>query len=144
MAALVASVASVWHGRNQLQISREANHLPVLAALLAQFRTVELNDHYIYVCTKLREEHSPELGISGLPQPAREAVYDVAYFLQTFAGMASLGIASERELLAVLHTRDEPPAPMEDEAPRPAAIREGPPAPGRTGTPRFSIAPVQR
>ncbi|NGO75467.1 hypothetical protein G6045_07220 [Streptomyces sp. YC504] len=73
--------------------------------MLAQFRTVELNDHYVYVCTRLRAEHSPELGISGLPRPAREAVYDIAYYLQTFAGMASLGVAGERELLALLHTR---------------------------------------
>ncbi|MGW5640374.1 hypothetical protein [Streptomyces sp. NPDC003832] len=108
-AAILISIAAVltstWYGRNQLQTAKEANHLPVLAELLSQFRTLELNDHYTYVCTRLRAEHSPELGISGLPDEARKALYDVAYFLQTFAGMASMGIASEDEIIAMLHTR---------------------------------------
>ncbi|MER5468294.1 hypothetical protein ABZX90_16835 [Streptomyces sp. NPDC002935] len=105
--SIAALVAAVWFARQQVRIAREANHLPVLVELLGQFRSVELNDHYLYVCTKLHEEHPPELGqgISGLPLHAKEAVYDVAYFLQTFAGMTSMGITSEEQVVALLHTR---------------------------------------
>ncbi|WP_329266552.1 hypothetical protein [Streptomyces sp. NBC_01451] len=103
--SITAVITSVWFGLRQLRISREANHIPVIAELLGGFRDVDLCDHYVYVCTKLREEHSPDLGISGLPRPARKAIYDIAYFLQTFAGMSSLGIVKEEQVVAMLHRR---------------------------------------
>ncbi|MEV6195693.1 hypothetical protein AB0M19_25195 [Streptomyces sp. NPDC051920] len=105
--SIAALAAAVWFARQQVRIAREANHLPVLVELLGQFRNVELNEHFIYVCTKLHEEHPPELGqgISGLPRPAKEAVYDVAYYLQTFAGMSTWGITSEQQVAGMLNSR---------------------------------------
>jgi hypothetical protein len=89
----------------QVLLSERANHLPAYLNLLSAFRSREFNDHYIYVCEKLRKEHSAESGISGLPDSAREAVYDVAYYYQTLAVLILTRILSEYVILAFFHWR---------------------------------------
>jgi hypothetical protein len=56
---------------------------------------MEFNDRYRYVCERLRAEHDPQLGVSGLPDAAREAVYDMAYFFQSFAVLRLLQVVDD-------------------------------------------------
>ena len=72
--------------------------------LLNEFRSLEFNDRYRYVVTQLRQDHDPQLGISGLPDDARRAVYDIAYFYQGFGALRRLRIIDDR-IMSVLHHR---------------------------------------
>ncbi|MFF4782680.1 hypothetical protein ACFY3E_15460 [Streptomyces griseorubiginosus] len=93
--SICAVAASLIFGTRQLAIARHANYIPALLDLLAEFRKVEFHEQYNFVCSRLREEYSPELGLSGLPSEVKQSVYSVAYFFQTLAGMYALGIIGE-------------------------------------------------
>lgn len=82
-----------------------SNLLSVTMELLAEFRNVEFHDRYRFVVGKLREEYEPELGVSGLPERARCAVLDIAYYFQTFAMLNCFGIVRESEMLRNLNAR---------------------------------------
>jgi hypothetical protein len=96
---------STWLAVRQVFLSKKANHLPAYLDLLSDFRSREFNDHYLYVCEKLAREHKPDLGISGLPDDAREAVYDIAYYYQAFAILIFTRIVDEDVILALFHWR---------------------------------------
>jgi len=53
----------------------------------------------------MRETFDPKSGISGLPDHAREAIYDIAYYYQIFASLISTGIVDEEVTLALIHGR---------------------------------------
>jgi hypothetical protein len=61
--------------------------------------------HYLYVCEKLTKEHDPKSGISGLPDEARDAIYDIAYYYQIFASLIRTGIVDEETSLAFIRGR---------------------------------------
>jgi hypothetical protein len=110
IAALAASTVSLGVSTfltlRQVALLKSSNLLPIILELLAEFRNAEFHDRYQYVVRKLKEEYEPKLGISGLPESARCAVLDVAYYFQTFASLEGFGILRERELLSLtLNTR---------------------------------------
>jgi hypothetical protein len=80
-----------------------SNLLPIAMELLAEFRNAEFHDRYRFVVGKLREECEPDLGIFGLPEPARCAVLDIAYYFQTFAVLEGSGVVHEPEILRNLN-----------------------------------------
>ncbi|MCW2860209.1 MAG: hypothetical protein JWP48_1917 [Actinoallomurus sp.] len=112
---------------------RRANLLPYYTRLIDEFRTLEFHDHYGYLCTRLRVEHDPQLGISGLPDDARRAIYHVAYLFQgigmartrnnSTTGTYLLRTMEElagdvRRLPPNAHQRDDQPTPPLKEGPR--------------------------
>jgi hypothetical protein len=103
--SVIALGISTWLAVRQALLSKRANHLPAYLHLLSEFRSREFNDHYLYVCEKLAGEHDSELGISGLPNNAREAVYDIAYYYQEFAILILTRIVDEDVVLAFFHWR---------------------------------------
>jgi hypothetical protein len=103
--SIVALGISTWLAVRQVLLSERANHLPAYLTLLSEFRSREFNDHYLYVCERLRKEHDAALGISGLPAGAREAIYDVAYYYQMLAVLILTRIVSEDIVLAFFHWR---------------------------------------
>jgi hypothetical protein len=86
----------------QLRLLRQTNHVPAIIDLLTEYRRAEFHDRYNYVVTRLRKEHDPELGIFGLPEPAKSAVLDIAYYHQTFAVLFALKILDESALPVLL------------------------------------------
>src|SRR3954451_19731960 len=96
--SLVALSLSTTLSVVQARLLRDANHIPAVVELLSEFRKPQLHEDYQYVTQKLRREHGPQLGISGLPEPAKSAVISVAYYFQTFAFMVGFGIIDERRL----------------------------------------------
>ncbi|MCX5001229.1 hypothetical protein OHB05_01110 [Streptomyces sp. NBC_00638] len=52
--------------------------------LLNEFRSAAFHQHHWYITNRLAAEHDPDLGVSGLPSEAQEAIYDVAFFLHNF------------------------------------------------------------
>ncbi|MFF3886298.1 hypothetical protein [Streptomyces sp. NPDC001914] len=93
--SVFAVLASMWFGARQVQIARQANYMPALMDLLAEFRSAELHDQYIYVLGDLNRDHTPDGGLRGLSPHAKSAVYSVAYFFQTLAGLYALGVIDE-------------------------------------------------
>jgi hypothetical protein len=89
----------------QVRLLRGSNRLPIILDLLAEFRKATFYDRYRYVVDKLPSDHQPDVGISGLPEYARAAVLDVAYFYQTFSLLENLGISRERKALPNLNDR---------------------------------------
>jgi hypothetical protein len=80
---------------------RRANLLPYYTRLFDEFRTLEFHDHYEYLCTRLQVEHDPQLGISGLPDNARRAIYHVAYLFQGIGMLWLLDIVSDQVLTTI-------------------------------------------
>lgn len=87
--AIVVSVAalatSTYIALQHQTLQKAANFTPSYMQLIRQLQTMEFHDHYEYVTRRLAIEHDPELGISGLPDDARRAVYDITYFFYGFA-----------------------------------------------------------
>ena len=79
----------------QSVLMRRANQIPAYINMTEQFRSMHFNDHYRFIMQHLAE-YDPQLGISGLPDDAREAVYDVAGLFQGIAHLRLFGILDER------------------------------------------------
>ncbi|MGY4965880.1 DUF4760 domain-containing protein [Streptomyces sp. 900105245] len=103
--SVCALVASVWLGGHQVRAARQANYLPAFIELLSEFRSPELHDQYVYVCSRLNQEHSPDGGLRALPAEPRKIVYNVAYFFQTFASLYALGIIDEGTAITMVRSR---------------------------------------
>jgi hypothetical protein len=71
--ALMALILSVRQTRRQ-------NLLPIALDIFRESRTTEWFEARDWVVTRLRTEHSPDNGVSGLPEPARERVRRVVFF----------------------------------------------------------------
>ncbi|HEY4024266.1 MAG TPA: hypothetical protein VGM75_36660, partial [Pseudonocardiaceae bacterium] len=74
--SVVALAASTYTALAHQALQKAANFSPSYLQFTRQLQTIEFHDHYEYVTTKLGVEHDPKLGISGLPDDARRAVYD--------------------------------------------------------------------
>lgn len=96
--SIVALLSSAYFALQQISSMKRANYLPAYLELLEDFRTSTLHQHHRYVVQQLRADHSPDLGISGLPAEAQEAVYDIAFFLHNFIVLRRLGIIDDRYL----------------------------------------------
>ncbi|MFE2302924.1 hypothetical protein ACFXAW_32570 [Streptomyces sp. NPDC059445] len=103
--SVIAVVASMWFGARQVQIARQANYIPALMDLLAEFRSAELHEQYAYVLRDLNREHAPDGGLRGLSPAAKTAVYSVAYFFQTLAGLYALGVIDETAAIVMARAR---------------------------------------
>jgi hypothetical protein len=93
--SVLALASSTYLALQQSVTQRRANHLPAVVELLNNFRSVEFNDNYEYVCSELRNEHDPMMGISNLPRPARRAFYDVTYLYQSMGTLRLFGIIDD-------------------------------------------------
>jgi hypothetical protein len=101
--SVAALLASTYLAVRQGELMRRANFVPAYMQLLNEFRSLEFNRNYEYVVTRLHE-HDPALGISGLPEDARRALYDVAYFYQGFGALRLIRVVDD-QILAALHLR---------------------------------------
>lgn len=100
----LAIITSTYVALKHEGLQKAANFVPAYTALLRQYQSMEFHDHYTYVTTRLRAENDPEAGMSGLPDEARRAVYDVAYFYQGFGVMYLLGVLDD-EILPTMRPR---------------------------------------
>lgn len=99
--SVLALSSSTYFAFQQVSSLKRANYLPAYLELLEDFRSPTFHQHHRYVIQRLRAEHDPDLGISGLPAEAQEAVYDVAFFLHNFVILKRLGIIDDRYLMTL-------------------------------------------
>jgi hypothetical protein len=90
--SVLALASSTLLAFQQALSMKRANFLPVYVSLLSDMRSVAFHDRYYYLCERLGQEHDPQLGISGLPDDARQAIYDIAYFFQELITFRKLNI----------------------------------------------------
>jgi hypothetical protein len=103
--SLFALGASTWLASRQSVIQEQSNSTSVIVGVFTEFRSPAFREHYDFVCRRLGTEHPVDGGISGLPKPARDAVYDVAYLFSTLATLSGMGMLNEREVLALFRVR---------------------------------------
>jgi hypothetical protein len=101
----VSALISLFVGSRQIIQFRRVNHFPVVADMLGEFRKAEFHMSYDYVVNKLQDEHSLDLGIMNLPEPARSDVINIAFYFQTFASLRRFKILRESKNLGNLYLR---------------------------------------
>jgi hypothetical protein len=99
--SIVALCSTTLTAVRQTVLMNRSNHLPAYLAMLDEFRSVEFNDHYLYVTEQLRSEHDPLLGLRDLPVRARGAIYDIGYFFQNFVALRRLEIVDDQILTSM-------------------------------------------
>ncbi|WP_242891395.1 DUF4760 domain-containing protein [Actinomadura litoris] len=103
--AACALILSTLIALRQSLLQERANASSALLTLLSEYRSPAFHKRYEYVCQRLAQEHSPDVGLSGLPEDAQEAVYDIVYHYMDFSTLVGLGILNEREVLALVRRR---------------------------------------
>jgi hypothetical protein len=86
--ALIALVLSVGQTRRQ-------NLVPVALDIFRESRTEEWFRARDWVVTRLATEHSPDSGVSGLPEPARERVRRVVFFYDNLGVFVAYGVIGQ-------------------------------------------------
>ncbi|MET9900787.1 hypothetical protein [Streptomyces sp. NPDC006446] len=99
--SVLALLSSTYFAFQQVSSMKRANYLPAYLELLNEFRSATFHQHHWYITNRLAAEHDPDLGISGLPSEAQEAIYDVAFFLHNFVVLRRLGIIDDRYLMTL-------------------------------------------
>jgi hypothetical protein len=92
-ALLTSSVLAM----RQASLMFRANHIPIYIELFSQFRSLEFQDHCGFIIDRLAQENvAEETGISGLPDKARAAVYDVGWLFAEIATLRLLDAVDHR------------------------------------------------
>ncbi len=63
--AVIAIAVPTWLGIRQTRVSRHTNNIQAMLELLAEFRSASFHDQHDYVCARLQQEHSPDVGVRG-------------------------------------------------------------------------------
>ncbi|WP_327187021.1 DUF4760 domain-containing protein [Streptomyces sp. NBC_01334] len=103
--AVTAIAIPTWLGMRQTRVSRHANNIQPMIALLAEFRSAAFHDQHDYVCARLQQEHAPDGGVRGLPHDAKAAFCNVVYYYQTLANLTVFRIVDEEVFLPLLRHR---------------------------------------
>jgi hypothetical protein len=108
--ALAASVLigsrQVGVGRRQVQAAQRSDSTLVAVELLTQeCRSETFLDSEEYVLWKLREEHSPDRGVDGLPPEARKHVTRIGLYFSSLGMMEKLGGVDHALLISATHYR---------------------------------------
>ncbi len=89
--SVLALASSTALALNQVSLMRRANYLAPNIEANHEFRSLKFQDNYKFVTEILPAAFEPQLGISGLPDEARAAIYDVGGLFQGLAQLTVLG-----------------------------------------------------
>ena len=98
LAAIVISAVAI---RHQADYVRRSNVLVFMANVGGRSRTAEFREAQDYVLREL-SQYDSALGITQLPRPARDHVWQVGGFYQDLGALVATGVIDE-ELAAALH-----------------------------------------
>jgi hypothetical protein len=102
--ALVVSVLVAW--RQDRKTKSAGDFAAVLEVYLRDVRDKEYQNDQHYVVSRLGREHpQPGTTVSGLPETARNAVWNVAFLYESIGMMYKLGVMDRRIALGVFHFR---------------------------------------
>jgi hypothetical protein len=103
--SLVSLLTAARLAVRQSALMRHANELPIFIELTQEFRSPDFQHAEEYVLRKLATEHSPDLGISNLPEDAKVAVSTVLTFFSTFGAYIAFGLADEKIVISIFGYR---------------------------------------
>ncbi|MET8152420.1 hypothetical protein ACIBSW_18645 [Actinoplanes sp. NPDC049668] len=106
VATLIVSVAalaiSAWAAIRQLRLVRGSSDLKLTAEILVgRFGSKDFQVDQRYVLERLAQEHDPALGISGLPEPAAAAAWNVGFMFENLGMMTVFGLVDRRIVLSI-------------------------------------------
>ncbi|MFI7194038.1 DUF4760 domain-containing protein [Nocardia nova] len=106
--ALVISIGSIVVSTamavRQQRLSRNANHIPTMSNLMAEFRSPPFHDAHRTVMAQPKQQ-AAEIGFSDLPDDQRDAFVNVVYFYQMIATQIAMGVLNEEVMLAQIRSR---------------------------------------
>jgi hypothetical protein len=79
----------------QVGLLRRQNFSPVVLDAFREVRTEEWFEAFDWIRGDLSREHSPELGVSGLPEVARRRVRKVGFFYDNLGVLVVSGVVPE-------------------------------------------------
>ena len=94
LSAVVAAVALLLSVR-QIRLLRRQNLSPVVMDAFREARTEEWFEAFDWIRADLAREHSPDLGVSGLPEVARRRVRKVGFFYDNLGVLVAAGVVPE-------------------------------------------------
>jgi hypothetical protein len=100
--SIIAVVTSTLFLVRQTLFMRHANEIPISVDLYQEFRSVEFQSAEEYVLKSLAANYEPSIGLSNLPDEARNATYRVAAFYSSLGALVALGMADERFAVSLL------------------------------------------
>jgi hypothetical protein len=103
--SLVALSISATLTARQLSVMNRANALPVITSFFSEFQRSELLEHLDYVAKELHFEHSPDLGVSRLPEPARSHVSGLASFFEATGALVAWNVIDKRVAISSCGTQ---------------------------------------
>lgn len=99
--SLAAIIVSVVSSRRQAAGDQRSNLLAFLAGMGGRNRSPEFREAQDYILTEL-SDYDPSLGVTKLPRPARDHVWQVGGFYQDLGVLVNTGILNE-DIAAALH-----------------------------------------
>ena len=90
--SLSAIIVSAGIAIRQAKYTRQANHVPFAAQILAELRSERFIRDEEFVISALTKECSPDLGISRLPIDVKTRVLNVASYYQTIGALCAYDI----------------------------------------------------
>jgi hypothetical protein len=100
--SLIAVATSTILLVRQTVFMRHANEIPVSVDLYQEFRSAEFQTAEEYVLKALSVSHDPSIGLSKLPNEARNPSYRVAAFYSSLGALVALGLVDERFAVSLL------------------------------------------
>lgn len=90
----------------QLRSTKTSNDMIVAVEMLSREITTDaFQDSEDYIFERLTREHSPELGVRGLPSEARRHILRVGWYYSNLGGLAVFGAVNERIILSMVNYR---------------------------------------
>jgi hypothetical protein len=89
----------------QIKFQRHANQVPVAISLGQEYRSEDFQRAQDYVLNVLPSEHEASLGVTGLPEDARQHVHQVVAYFTGLAGLVFFDIADEEFVIGILGYR---------------------------------------
>jgi hypothetical protein len=100
--SVVAVATSTLFLVRQTTFMRHANEIPISVDLYQEFRSAEFQTAEEYVLKSLSGSHNPSIGLSNLPNEARNPSYRVAAFYSSLGALVALGLVDERFAVSLL------------------------------------------
>jgi hypothetical protein len=92
--AVVAAIA-LFLSLRQIRLLTRQNLSPVVLEAFREARTDEWFEAFDWIRLDLAREHSPELGLSGLPEDARRRLRKVGFFYDNLGVLVASGVVPE-------------------------------------------------
>lgn len=105
VASFMALGLSTWIAFRQARIMRHSYEVPLLVETFKEYRSPAYQRYEHYVVNELATEHSPELGLAGLPEEARVAATSLVTFFNIIGSFLVFNMIDESHVVPLFAYR---------------------------------------